>query len=154
MFSFARTNAKKKRNLEEGMFLVKECLRIIWECQYRIISDNQKYMPLKFWVLENPYFGMLKWFLGNPTLVYSPEEYGDCYQKRTALWGIFNIPNKHTIELSTEAKAKTNSYLHTRKFDSLLSHEIHPEKFGILDRQSRRSICSEKFAQAFFEANR
>lgn len=29
-----------------------------------------------------------------------------------------------------------------------------PEKFGVLDRQARRSICSAKFAQAFFEANR
>lgn len=34
MFSIARTNAKTPRDLKEGMRLVKECLRIIWECQY------------------------------------------------------------------------------------------------------------------------
>ena len=33
-FSFAKTNSKIPRDLEKGMFLVKHCLRIIWECQY------------------------------------------------------------------------------------------------------------------------
>lgn len=157
MFSFARTNAKRKRDLNEGMFLVKECLRIIWECQSKIKSCHQKYSPLKFWVLENPSRGMLKWFLGKPALVYQPYEYGDGYQKETALWGNFNIPVKNSVELTPEMKelAKTNSYLQKRftKFDMLKSKEIHPETFGILDRQARRSICSEKFAQAFFKAN-
>lgn len=36
MFSIARTKAKTPRNLREGMRLVKECLRIIWECQYNL----------------------------------------------------------------------------------------------------------------------
>jgi len=153
MFSFARTNAKKPRNLQEGMRLVKECLRIIWTCQYKIKSDNQKFMPLKFWCIENPSRGMLKWFLGKPALIYQPYEYGDNYQKETALWGCFDIPEKHPIILSDKAKAKTNSYLHTKKFDRLLTKEIHPEYYGKLSRQDRRSICSEKFAQAFFESN-
>src|SRR3990167_8599295 len=48
MFSLARSNAKIPRDLKEGMRLVKECLRIIWECQYRIIGD-QRHPPLKFW---------------------------------------------------------------------------------------------------------
>jgi len=155
MFSFARTNAKKPRDLQEGMRLVKECLRIIWECQYRIKSDQQKFSPLKFWMLENPNRGMLHWFLGTPVLVYQPYEYGDDYQKQTAIWGKFNIPEKYPITLSKEAKAKTNSYLHQRftKFDRLKSKEIHPDYFGKLTRQERRSICSPGFAQAFFEAN-
>lgn len=155
MFSFARTNAKKPRDLREGMICVEHCLRIIWECQYPAVSNYAKYTRLKFWVLENPYFGLLKNFLGKPALVYSPEEYGDNYQKRTALWGNFNIPPKYPVKLSQEAKAKakTNSYLHTRKFDMLKSKDIHPEAFGVLDGQARRSICSEKFAQAFFEVN-
>jgi len=156
MFSFARTNAKKQRDLNEGMFLVKECLRIIWGCQYRIVSDQAKYTRLKFWVLENPFFGLLKNFIGKPSLVFDPWEYGDNYQKRTALWGNFKEPKKNPLPMSAEAKtkAKTNSFIHTRKFDMMLSKDIHPEAFGVLDGQARRSICSAKFAQAFYEANK
>jgi hypothetical protein len=158
MFSFARTNAKMPRNLQEGMRLVKECLRIIWECQYKIKSDQQRYSPLKFWMLENPYYGMLSWFLGNPVLIYQPYEFGDNYQKKTALWGKFNIPEKKPIILSEESHklAQTNNLLYKKrftKFDRLLTKEIHPEYYGKLTRQNRRSICSEKFAQAFFEVN-
>ena len=141
MFSLARTNAKNARDLSEGMRLVKECLRIIWECQMRIESDQQKYSPLKFWCLENPNRGMLKWFLGEPYFVYSPDEYGDDYQKQTALWGMFSRPVK------TYAKTQKT------KFDLMKSKDIHPEYFGQLTRQERRSICSQKFAKAFFEVN-
>lgn len=155
MFSFARTNAKKPRDLREGMECVEACLKIIWKCQYKTVSDQAKYTRLKFWALENPYFGLLKNFIGKPSLIYDPWEYGDNYQKRTALWGNFSIPLKNPIPMAEDGKkkAKTNSHLHTRKFDRLLSHEIHPEKFGVLTSQDRRSICSAKFAQAFFKAN-
>src|SRR3990167_2351229 len=40
-FSIARTTAKAPRDLREGMRLVKECLRIIWECQHRTIGDQR-----------------------------------------------------------------------------------------------------------------
>lgn len=143
MFSFCRTNAKKPRDLRGGMELVEACLRIIWECQYRIKSDLQKFSPLKFWVLENPNRGMLKYFLGKPAMVYSPHEFGDSYRKETALWGRFNEPQ--IIPLFPHAKLK--------KFDMLRTKEIHPEYYGKLNRTDRRSICSQKFAKAFFEAN-
>ncbi len=57
--------------------------------------------------------------------------------------------------MSEEAKAKTNSTLHTLgvKFDYLKSKDIHPEAFGKMDRQTRRSITPAGFAKAFFEAN-
>lgn len=153
MFSFARTNAKKPRDLRQGMELVEACLRIIWECQYRIVSDVQKYSPLKFWVLENP-DAMLRWFLGKPAMVYNPYEFGERYQKRTCLWGHFKEPKKNPIELTADekAKAKVNSQP-LPKFDYMKSKDIAPEWFGKLSRQDRRSICSPKFAQAFFEAN-
>lgn len=141
MFSMCRTNAKKPRNLREGMELVEACLRIIWTCQYRIKSDTQKISPLKFWVLENPN-GMLKWFLGKPVMQYSPEEYGDSYQKTTNLWGWFNIPPK--------THEKSGMLV---KFDKLKTQEIHPEFYGKLNRTDRRSVCSEKFAKAFYNAN-
>ena len=154
-FSFARTKAKKPRNLKEGMEIVFACIKIIWDCMYRIKSDQQKYPALKFWAMENPYFGMLRWFLGKPAFVFDPWEFGDGYQKRTALWGHFNEPKKHPVEMTPEAKAKakTNSFLHTIKFDYMKSKDIHPEMFGKLDRQARRAITPQGFAKAFFEAN-
>ena len=153
-FSFARTNAKIPRNLEKGMELVQACLRIIWECQYRIKSDHQKLSPLKFWVLENPN-AMLKWFLGKPAMIYSPFEFGDRYKKSTCLWGQFNEPRKNHIQLTFEEmlQAKRNSRS-LPKFDAMRSKDIAPEHFGKLNRSDRRSICSPKFAQAFFEANK
>jgi hypothetical protein len=157
MFSFARTKAKKPRDLREGMSLVQSCLFHIWGCLYKIKSDQQKYPNLKFWAMENPYYGMLRWFLGKPAFTFDPWEFGDGYQKRTALWGHFNEPKKHPVEMTPEAKAKakTNSYLHTLgvKFDYLKSKDIHPEAFGKFDCQTRRSITPQGFAKAFYLAN-
>jgi len=79
-FSTARTTAKTPRDLREGMRLVEECLRIIWECQYKIIGTQRK-SPLKFWALENPGTGMLKNFLGNPVFQYAQHEYGGGLRK-------------------------------------------------------------------------
>jgi len=158
MFSFARTNAKKPRDLKEGMECVEACLRIIWKVQYETVSNYAKYTRLRFWALENPYHGFLKKFLGVPAFTFDPWEFGDGYQKRTALWGHFNEPIKTPIEMTKEAKAKakTNSYLHTLgiKFDYLKSKDIHPEHFGKFDRQTRRSITPAGFAKAFYEANK
>ena len=88
-FSFARTNAKRPRDLDMGLELVRGCLRIIWHCQVLIKHDQQRVAPLKFWVLENPR-AMLSWFLGKPALEYNPASYGESYQKKTCLWGVFN----------------------------------------------------------------
>ena len=157
MFSFARTNAKKPRDLEEGMEIVRACLDIIWKVNERRQSTGKKTLPLKFWALENPYHGFLPQFLGKPAFTFDPWEFGDGYQKRTALWGNFNEPIKTPIPMTKEAKAKarTNSHLHTLnvKFDYLKSKDIHPEAFGKFDRQTRRSITPEGFAKAFFKAN-
>src|SRR5690348_1747292 len=86
MFSIARTRAKTPRNLEEGMRLVKECLRIIWEAQYEDLG-NKRTLALKFWAIENPATGLLINFLGKPAFEYSPHMFGDNFTKRTALWG-------------------------------------------------------------------
>lgn len=143
MFSNARCNPKSSpRCFKQGMELVEDCLRIIWQVQYRPVSNTAKYTRLKFWMLENPHRGMLKHFLGEPPHVYSPWEYGDIYKKSTAIWGFYKIPPK-TIRTEPEG---------LKKFDALLSHEIHPE-YPHLTRTERRSVCSAKFAQAFFEAN-
>lgn len=156
MFSFARTNAKKPRDLQEGMKCVRACLNIVWKIMEVKQETAKKEIPLKFWALENPYYGFLKKFLGKPAFTFDPWEFGDGYQKRTALWGHFNEPKKNPVLMTDEAKAKTNSHLHTLgvKFDYLKSKNIHPEMFGKFDRQTRRSITPQGFAKAFFEVNR
>ena len=152
-FSFARTKAKKPRNLVGGMQLVIACLRIIWECQYQLKKDTQKYPPLKFWVLENPN-GMLKWFLGKPAFEFNPYEFGDGYKKKTYLWGWFNEPKKTGGKITCEKAYKSLNPKTIKKFDRLASREIAPEIFEKLTRQERRSITPKGFARAFFEANR
>jgi len=141
-FSFARTKAKNPRDLRSGMEIVVACLKIIWECQYGLNKDTQKYSPLRFWALENPYYSMLCWFLGEPKMVFDPYEFGDAYQKKTALWGYFNEPKRNT-----EKKQFT-------KFDYLRTKEIHPEYYGKLTRTERRAITPKGFAEAFFRANK
>ena len=142
MFSYARTNAKKPRDLEGAMSTVSHCLRIIWECQYNV-PGNRKITPLKFWMIENP-FGLLRSFMGKPALIYSPYEYGDNYKKRTCLWGNFNAPKPIRDNKDCEAP----------KFDALKSHDIHYKGNEHLTRTERRSICSPYFAKAFFEVNK
>ena len=156
MFSFARTNAKKPRDLYQGMACVEGCLEIVWHYQYKVVSNYAKYTRLKFWALENPYYGLLKNFIGKPCYVFNPYDFGDGYQKKTALWGNFVEPKKSPVKLTPEMKklAKTNSYLHRKKFDYLLNDEIHPEKLGVLDRQARRAITPAGFAKAFYEVNK
>ena len=140
-FSFARTNAKRKRDLVGGFDLVLDCLYIIWDCQYNIVKDTQKKSPLTFWCLENPNRGMLKWFLGKPIFVFNPYDFGDNYKKETALWGFFNIPKINQMECNKP------------KFDKLSTKEIAPEYYGKLTRQERRAITPPGFAKAFFESN-
>jgi hypothetical protein len=57
------------------------CMRIILLCK----------PYLAFWCLENP-VGRLVHYLGKPVMYFHPYEYGDPYQKKTCLWGMFNRP--------------------------------------------------------------
>jgi hypothetical protein len=169
MFSDARTKAKTPRDLRGGMETVLACLNLIYEAQYRTKDDQQKYSPLKFWALENPWYGKLKWFLGKPAFVFDPWEFGDAYKKRTALWGYFNEPtksHKNQEDVLTKEqieKHKTNSQKLPSmareadsmvKLDKLKSHEIHPEYYKKFDRKTRRAITPRGFAEAFYKANK
>lgn len=140
MFSVARTSAKTPRDFIEGMRLVKECLRIIWECQYPTTGHFMK-SNLKFWVIENPATGALKNFLGTPPYMYSPHEFGADYSKRTALWGLFNQPKK--MEGVEVPKGK--------HVNATISPMTHRDPY---DRMNARSICYPGFAEAFFKANK
>lgn len=139
MFSFARTNAKKPRDLYEGMSTVKACLEIIWGCQYKLKNQYSQKPTLKFWALENPN-GHLKYFIGRPIFIFDPYEFGDMYSKKTNLWGWFELPIK------------------THGFDKLLMSEIRSIGDNIFrdknTRQELRSITPQGFAKAFYEANK
>ena len=143
-FSYAKTTGNP-RDMREGMRLVKHCLRIIWECQYDLDKPLGKKTKLKFWALENPY-GLLRFFLGIPALEYSPWEYGDNYKKKTNLWGNFNIPKKEIGAYKTDSHKLP-------KWDHRPNADISPKHIGRYDRKTRRSIVSEKFAEAFFRVN-
>jgi len=98
----------------------------------------------KFWAIENPACGLLKKWLKEPAMIFQPWEYGDNYQKTTALWGKFNKPLPRATE-------KPDGMV---KFSMLRSKDIYPEYYGKYTRQERRAITPPGFARAFFEANR
>jgi len=136
MFSLARTRAKKPRNFQEGMEVVKACLDIIWE-----VREKQK---LAFWALENP-MGYLRQFLGKPPLTFNPCDYGDPYTKKTDLWGYYNEPKKHPVKLDEETIARLK--INNRKLPSI-------SDFTGSKRAARRAITPKGFADAFFKANK
>jgi len=154
-FSTARSNGKA-RNPDEGMKLVKECVRIIRTVQE--FGDG----GLKFWVIENPAKGVLKDYLGKPTYMYEPWWYGSPWTKKTALWGEFNIPPRKYTKWEDVLKIDG---LYTRpgrgKPSLAFMHKSHyykiPEfqNLPVPDSDMEfRSLCSQKFAKAFYEVNR
>ena len=147
-FSTARSTGKS-RNIDEGMFLVNECLRVIREAN-----------P-KWWVIENPAKGDLKKKLGEPVYKYQPWWYGSPWTKQTALWGSFNTPKR--IYNNWEDVPKIDG-LYTRPWrgkPSLAfmhkSHKKYIREFDCFEVDSDmefRSLNSQKFAQEFFNNNR
>lgn len=156
-FSIARTGGKA-RNPEKGMELVRECMRIIQECN-----------PV-FWVIENPATGSLKTILGEPVMTYEPWHFGSPWTKRTALWGNFNKPERIYQKWEDVPKLPLPTYQGRQKPSIAKLHRSHarliPEFQCFLDglfaeKNGRagggdmefRSLCSQKFAQAFYLAN-
>lgn len=147
-FSIARGH-HKPGDYNEGMRLVKECQRIIAECN-----------P-KFWVIENPATGKLKNFLGEPVMTYEPWHFGSPWTKRTALWGVFNKPTPLYSNWELVPKIEELPTYQGRGKPSLAklhkNHKRFIREFDCFEADSDmefRSLCSQKFAQAFFEANK
>lgn len=149
-FSTARSSGKA-RNPEEGMFLVRECQRIIEEAG-----------DVKFWVIENPAKGVLKNYLGKPQYEYEPWWYGSPWTKKTALWGKFNIPKR--LYNNWEDVPKIEG-LYTRpgrgKPSLAFMHKNHKrfirefDCFENVDSDMEfRSLCSQNFAAEFYKANK
>lgn len=136
----------------DSMFLVDECLRVIKEC-------NPKY-----WVIENPAKGRLREKLGKPVAIYQPWHYGSPWTKQTALWGNFNMPeplyNKwedvpNKIDSLWKRKDRDKpclAYLH--KSAAHIIPEFEWAKDMIKTDMDLRSMCSQGFAKAFYEANK
>jgi hypothetical protein len=147
-FSTARTDGKA-RNPEEGMKLVRECQRIISACD-----------PA-FWVIENPARGVLKEYMGDPVYSYEPWWYGSPWTKQTSLWGRFNIPPRQYFNWDDVPKIPELYVRPGRPKPSLAfmhksSYDLIPE-FSHLPRPTSdtefRSLCSQKFAKAFYNYN-
>lgn len=136
---------------QKGMEMVKECLRIIDEAQ-----------P-EWWVIENPATGQLQRYLGKPQATYKPWQYGSPWGKKTALWGEFNMP---TIKYKTWAEVpnkipelwvRSGRQIPSLAYQHKSAYQFIPEFAGLPAPTSDmefRSLCSQKFAQAFYEANK
>lgn len=147
-FSTARSNGKARLG-EDGLFLVRECQRIIAECDPH------------FWVIENPATGRLKDFLGNPVMTYEPWHFGSPWTKKTALWGKF-IPPPRTYQKWEDVPKIPELYVRPNRpkpslaFMHKSAAKLIPE-FSCFSPDSDmefRSLCSQKFAQAFFKFNK
>ncbi len=144
-FSVARDG--KSRDTEKGLFLVRECMRIIEEAN-----------PV-WWVIENPATGRLKDFLGPPAATYEPWHYGSPWTKRTALWGKFTMPPRAYERWEDVPKLDLPTYQGRQKPSLAKLHKNHirliPEfsEFHPESDMEFRSLNSQKFAQAFYQAN-
>ena len=143
MFSMARTVAKIPRDLKGAMKIIHECLRIIWECQY-------KGSRLKFWAMENPK-GRLRWFMGIPAMTFSPMDYGDPYRKPTDLWGNFNIDLKQN-PVPLNPKQRKQSQLNNQEL--LPIPKDYKKDPNMSNRSIARSITHPGFASSFFLSNK
>tara|TARA_Y100000310_G_scaffold104201_1_gene102529 strand:- start:184 stop:774 length:591 start_codon:yes stop_codon:yes gene_type:complete len=113
----------------EGIALIDAALRFV-----------AIYNPV-WWVLENP-VGRLRRWLGPPSHMFNPCDYGDPYTKKTLLWGQFNIPQKSPVEPVMYKVGKTRSSWMWAKLG------------GKSERTKElRSMTPPGFAKAFFEAN-
>ena len=141
-FSRARTTSKTKRNLKDGMILVRSGMDIIWTVEEEQGQQTDNGIPtLKFWAVENP-MGVLRRFLGRPKFTFDPCDYGDKYTKKTDIWGWFNEPKKSPCQISKEAMVLLRD--NNRKMPNLPGYPYH----------KRRAITPTGFAAAFYRANR
>lgn len=158
-FSIARSGGKPRLG-SDGLFLVRECQRIISECE----SNG----GLQFWVIENPATGALRDFLGEPDYVYQPWWFGSPWTKKTALWGHFNEPYRaydkwEDVPKIPELYVRKDTK-HRRSTGKPAMYQLHKSDFDLIPEFARlprpesdmemRSLCSQQFARAFYQANK
>lgn len=149
-FSIARSQ-NRHADIEKGLFLVRHCQRVINIAK-----------PV-FWIIENPASGLLKSFLGKPKFTYHPWNFGDPWNKYTALWGVFNPPKKiyskwvdvpNKIPLYQKSKQSKPCLADLHKSSIHLIPQFLPFVGKVDCDMSFRSLCSPAFARAFYEANK
>lgn len=153
-FSMVGGVIRTKEELDEGMFLVNECMRIIDECK--------ALGGLKWWVIENPAAGMLHTRIGKPKHKYQPWQFGAPFTKNTALWGDFNMPDK-LFEKWEDVPKNPNLYIRPGRSKPSLAimHKNDIRHFpewswcsdDIHNDSDLRSLCSDNFAKALYKAN-
>jgi hypothetical protein len=116
--------------LMDGLSIVDACLRIV------TITKPE------FWALENP-VGRLRRYLGDPTLIFNPCDYGDPYTKKTLLWGNFNIPEQNPVE--PEFVTYKNGKRGSKFWAKLGGKSVRTKRL--------RSITPKGFAKAFYKSN-
>lgn len=133
-------------------------LTMLKNCQ-RIIKDTNP----EWYIIENPYNGTMKNYLGIPDFIYQPWEYGSPWTKKTALWGNFNKPEKVYKKWELVPKNKSLyirpgrpkpslAFLHKSAIHNI--NEFKPFINYIKNDADFRSLCSQKFAKAFFDENK
>ena len=128
-FSLARNGHKSARDFRRGLECVNACMRIILQARPR------------WWALENP-VGKLSAFLGTPTDVWEPCDFGDPWTKRTALWGHFSLPRRGPfVQPLGGGPFCTTCGDPDQRRTRWCSNRHH------------RAITPAGFARAFFEAN-
>lgn len=138
-------------NPEEGMGMVRECLRVIEEAQPN------------WWVIENPAMGSLRKFLGKPRFVYQPWQFGSPWTKATALWGDFTPPEPiytrwedvpKIPELWVRPGREKPSIVYQHKSAFHIIPEFRDSGLPAPESDAElRSMCSQGFAEAFKLAN-
>lgn len=141
----------KENDIQKGMFLVDHCERII------------KQSRPNWWAIENPANGKLKTILGKPTAIYQPWQYGSPWTKKTAIWGSFNmpkplfskwedVPKNEELYIRPGRKKPALAFLHKSAIN--LIPEFQFARDHIKCDADIRSMCSQGFAKAFYEANK
>lgn len=135
---------------EEGMFLVRECQRIIAEAQ-----------PAGWWAIENPATGTLRNHLGAPDFAYEPWWYGSPWTKRTGLWGNFTPPMPSYANwddvpklplYARPGRRPSIAFMHKSAFQLIPEFRDSGMPTPTTDAEFR-SIASQGFAKAFKLAN-
>ena len=142
---------------DAALWMVRECQRIIREAQ-----------PA-WYAIENPSSGAMRHFLGTPRLTYQPWHYGSPWTKATALWGEFAPPARifHTWDAVPKnphlyirpphptrvgADKPSLSFQHRSVFELIPEFAESGMPMPSTDAELR-SLCSQRFARAFKEAN-
>lgn len=136
---------------ERGMFLVRECQRIISEAQ-----------PV-WHVMENPSMGSLRKHIGKPDAWFQPWWYGSPWSKATGLWGAFNMPKRthhywHEVEHIPELWIRSGRTIPSLAYQHKSAFHLIPEfaASGLPEPTTDsefRSLASQRFARAFMLAN-